>query len=275
MLLAKTTVIVGTFAALCGAAWGQADDVADVPAQERRAGDDENRRYFLIGPPAGVKPPKEGYGLVIVLPGGDGSAEFHAFVKRIYKHAVPEGYVVAQPIAVEWRSGQKTVWPTALSRVPGQKFTTEEFIRSVVVDVKAAHKIDARKVFLLTWSSSGPAAYTESVSEGTPVAGSFIAMSVFRPELLGKSPALKGRRYYLYHSPEDRVCPFRMAQTAHEFLKSKGAEVQMATYRGGHGWRSPTLYADIRRGLEWLDRSASTQPAASVSTQPAGSGAIN
>lgn len=267
MLLAKTTVIVGTvFTALSGAALGQADDVADVPSQERRAGDDENRRYFLIGPVADARPPKEGYGLVVILPGGDGSAEFHPFVKRIYKHAVLAGYLAAQPIAVEWRAGQKVVWPTALSRVPGQKFTTEEFIRSVVADVKTAHKIDARKVFLLVWSSSGPAAYTESVAEGTPVTGAFIAMSVFRPQLLGKFPSVKGKRYYLYHSQEDRVCPFRMVQAAEKFLKAKGAEVQMATYKGGHGWGSPTVFPDIHRGLQWLDRSASTQPASAASS---------
>jgi len=262
MLSPKTAGMIGAvLATLCGPAFGQADDVADVPSQQRRAGGDENRRYFLIRPADMGGRPKEGYGLVVILPGGNGSADFHPFVKRIYKHAVPAGYLAAQPVAVQWRSGQKIVWPTALSRVPGQQFTTEEFIQSVVFDVRATHKIDPHKVFLLTWSSSGPAAYTESVSEKSPITGAFIAMSVFRPQMTGRSPVLKGRRFYLYHSPQDRVCPFRMAKAAEEFLRSKGAEVRLTTYEGGHGWRSPTLYADIRRGLQWLDRSASTQPA--------------
>ncbi|HKB38850.1 MAG TPA: hypothetical protein VKD72_20570, partial [Gemmataceae bacterium] len=69
------------------------DDVADIVSQDLRAGKDEHKRYFLIAPPRDAKAPKKGYGLLVVLPGGDGSASFHPFVKRIYKNAVPEGYV--------------------------------------------------------------------------------------------------------------------------------------------------------------------------------------
>ena len=58
----------------------------------------------------------------MVLPGGDGSADFHPFVKRIFKNAVPEGYVLAQPIAVKWSDKQEIVWPTAKNRVEKMKF---------------------------------------------------------------------------------------------------------------------------------------------------------
>jgi hypothetical protein len=77
------------------------DDVADVPSQDLKAGKDDNKRYFLIGPAKGAKAPKGGYGLVVVLPGGAGTADFHPFVKRIYKNALPEGYLAAQPVAVK------------------------------------------------------------------------------------------------------------------------------------------------------------------------------
>src|SRR5262245_53655557 len=64
-------------------------DVADVPAKDILIGGDEKQRYFLIG--LSDKPaPKEGYRLLVVLPGGDGGIDFHAFIKRIHKNALPE-----------------------------------------------------------------------------------------------------------------------------------------------------------------------------------------
>jgi predicted esterase len=247
--------------------YSQQDDVADVPARKLQAGGDEKRTYFLIGPIAGAKSPKEGYGLILILPGGDGSADFHPFVKRIYKNAVPPGYVAAQLVAVQWSAKQQIIWPTAQSRVPGQKFTTEEFIQSVVSDVRKHHKIDTRRVFTLSWSSSGPAAYAASLAEKTPVTGSFIAMSVFKPQMIGKSSVVKGRRYYLYHSLKDCTCPYAMARKAADVLASQGAMVKLETYEGSHGWTSPTLYDDIAAGFKWLDKFAATQPASAPAEQ--------
>ena len=77
------------------------DDVADIVSQDLRVGKDEHKRYFLVEPPKNSKAPKKGYGLIVVLPGGDGSADFHPFVKRIYKNAIPEDYLLAQPVAVK------------------------------------------------------------------------------------------------------------------------------------------------------------------------------
>src|SRR6516164_6456717 len=62
-------------------------DVADVPSQELRAGEDADKRYLLVGPKTGLATPAKGHPLLIVLPGGDGSAEFLPFVKRIFKNA--------------------------------------------------------------------------------------------------------------------------------------------------------------------------------------------
>src|SRR5262249_52446019 len=105
------------------------DDIKDVPAQDLKIGNDANKRYFLIGPAKDSKPPAKGFGLIVIMPGGPGSADFHPFVKRIYKNAVPEGYVVAQPVAVKWNAKQEIVWPTAKDKktIDGLKFTTEEF----------------------------------------------------------------------------------------------------------------------------------------------------
>lgn len=229
------------------------EDVADIPSQDRTAEKDENKRYFLVGPHPGVEQPKQGYGLLIVMPGGDGSAEFHPFVKRIYKHAVPEGYLLAQPVAVKWDAEQEIVWPTAKTLPRAAKFSTEAFVAAVIKEIAAEHPLDPARIFTLTWSSSGPAAYAISVSN-PQVKGSFIAMSVYKPEFLPQKEPAQGQRYYLYHSPDDRVCPFRMAEQAAKDLEKLQATVKFATYAGGHGWRG-NLYQDITAGLEWLEAS--------------------
>jgi predicted esterase len=246
------TIALALLATLLPGPLAAQDDVADVPAQDLRAGKDENKRYFLIGPRKDEKAPKEGYGLVVILPGGAGNAEFHPFVKRIFKHAIPEGYVVAQPVAVSWTDKQEIVWPTDKNRVEGMKFTTEEFVEAVIAEVGDKHKLNPERVFTLTWSSSGPAAYAVSLTS-KKVTGSLIAMSVFKPDLLPALEKAKGHGYFLYHSPDDRVCPYRMAEQAVKDLEKNGATVKLATYDGGHGWRGP-LYDDIREGVKWLEK---------------------
>ena len=85
------------------------------------------------------------------------------------------------------------------------------------------------------------------------VAGSLIAMSVFKPDLLPDLKAAKGHAYYLYHSPDDRACPFRMAEAAEKALGDAGAKTTLVKYDGGHGWRGD-VFGDIRTGIEWLEK---------------------
>jgi predicted esterase len=237
---------------LAGRRLAAQDDVADIASQDLRIGKDENKRYFLIEPPKDAKAPKKGYGLLIVLPGGTGSADFHPFVKRIYKNAIPEGYLLAQPVAVKWTEKQEIVWPTDKSRVEGMKFSTEEFVDDIIKDVAARHQLDPERTFTLSWSSSGPAAYAVSLTN-KKVTGSFIAMSVFKPDLLPPLEKAKGHGYFLYHSPDDGVCPFEMAEQAVKDLEKSGATVKLATYDGGHGWKAG-LYDHIREGVQWLEK---------------------
>jgi len=188
----------------------------------------------------------------VVLPGGDGGADFHPFVKRIHKHALTEDWLVAQLVAVKWTPEQQIVWPTRDNPVAEQEFTSEEFVAAVVEDVAGRCKLDDRRTFLLAWSSGGPAAYAVSLQKKRPVTGSFIAMSVFKPTLLPSLEAAKGHAYFLYHSPDDNVCPFRIAKSAELLLRMNKAEVELATYEGGHGWHGD-VYGSIRKGIEWLD----------------------
>jgi RNA polymerase sigma factor (sigma-70 family) len=228
-------------------------DVADVPSQDLRAAGDADQRYFLIGPKKDAKPPAEGHGLVVIMPGGDGSADFHPFVRRIYKNALSDRYLAAQPVAVKWTPDQQIVWPTKTNPVTGMKFGTEEFVEAVIEDVAKKHKLDRTRVFTLSWSSSGPAAYAASLQDKRSVTGSLVAMSVFNPKFLPPLKGANGHAYYLYHSPQDRVCPFRMAEQAKTSLAENGAKVRLETYEGGHGWRGD-VYNDIRSGVEWLEK---------------------
>ncbi len=234
------------------------EDVADISSEKLPAGGDKNKSYFLIGASAEKPVPDDGFGLVIVMPGGDGSADFNPFVRRIYKFALPKTYLVAQPVAVKWTPKQQIVWPTKKNKVPGQQFSTEEFVEAVVKDVRKKYKLNDKHIFTLSWSSSGPAAYAISLQERKSVTASFIAMSVFRPDWLPPLKNADSHDYFLYHSPDDEVCPFRMAQRAKNILEQNGAKTKLVTYEGGHGWRG-NIYGNIRSGIEWLENAVSSE----------------
>jgi RNA polymerase sigma factor (sigma-70 family) len=227
-------------------------DVADVPSRDRTAGGDPKKRYLLVGPTGGAAPP-EGYRLLVVLPGGDGGADFNPFVRRIAKHALPPGYLVAQPVAFEWAPGQaeRIVWPVEGDDLPGMKFSTEAFVAAVIADVRREHKVDPRSVFVLGWSSGGPPAYAASLRPDTGVTGSFVAMSVFDQGRYASLGPARGRAFYILHSPEDFI-PLRAAESARDALHQQGAQVALATYEGGHGWHGD-VFGQIRRGVRWLE----------------------
>jgi len=255
---ALTITVVLTAAVLIGLAPARSpardddEDVADVPSLDLRAGGDAQKRYFLIGPKKDAKAPESGFGLVVVLPGGPGTADFHPFVKRVFKYAVPDGFLAAQPVAVKWTESQQVVWPTAKLKAAQMRFTTEEFVAAVIKDVAGGHKLDPGRVFTLSWSSSGPAAYAIALSS-KEVTGSLVAMSVYRPDWLPPLGKAKGHAFYLCHSPDDQVCPFAMARKAEKELRAAGATVELATYEGGHGWRAG-LYDHLRTGFDWLQK---------------------
>lgn len=226
-------------------------DVADIPSAELLAGGDTNKRYFLIGPRGGAQAPREGFKLAVVLPGGDGGAAFNPFVRRIVKGALGPEWIAAQPVACKWSERQQIVWPTAKNPAAGQKFTTEEFVEAVIADMKRRQKVNPACIVTLGWSSSGPAAYAISLGKKKSVTGAYVAMSVFRPEWLPPLAGARGQKFFIDHSPQDRVCPYAMAQAAIEALRKSGARVEAETYEGGHGWRGD-VFGRIHKGMAWL-----------------------
>ncbi len=233
---------------------------AGVVSEEHKVAGNDRQRYFLIGSKDTRKAGAEGFGLILVLPGGDGGDGFHPFVKRIHENAVPKGYLTVQLVSVHWNPDQakNLVWPTAKSRVKGLRFTTEQYIEAVVGDIGKSLKLDRRRIFTLSWSSSGPACYATSLAKKTSVTGSFVAMSVFYPANLPSLSRAKGHPYYILHSPTDEVCRYPLAEKARDTLRKKGARVEFATYAGGHGWHGP-IYDILRKGFVWLDGQATAK----------------
>jgi predicted esterase len=231
--------------------------LADMKVEDLRAGGDEKKRYFVIHRP--VEAPTEGWRTLFVMPGGPGSADFRTFVTAITKFALPENYLVVQLVAPVWdeKQPQMNVWPLEKNRYPRMKFSTEDFFLAVKSDVEKKHKLDPRYVFTLTWSSSGSAGYTLSVHPKASVTGTFVAMSVFQPAILPTLNRAKGHPYFLYHSPTDFI-PLKHAETARDTLKKEGAQVELATYPGGHGWTGDTMN-DIRKAITWLESKVATK----------------
>jgi poly(3-hydroxybutyrate) depolymerase len=211
-------------------------------------------QYLLIPPRDDVEKPKSGYPLLLVLPGGDGSADFHPFIRSVHEQALDGRFVVAQPLAPP-----HTVWPTESSTA--RPATTEESIGAIIDDVAKRHSIDRQHVHAMAWSSSGPAIYATLLQDHSPLAGALIAMSVFKRVELPPLENAAGRRVYLLHSPTDSVTPYRMAQQAKEQLASSGAEVTLVEYDGGHGWHGP-VFDNIRAGMAWLNRAATCSESA-------------
>jgi poly(3-hydroxybutyrate) depolymerase len=225
------------------------------PIADLRVGKDENKRYLLIGPTPDVPPPKDGYRLLLVLPGQDGSAEFRTFVQRIREFVLGDAYLVAELVAVKWKPNQTTVWPTRLNPAPGMKFTTDELAGEVVAEVAKKHKIDRKHVFALGWSSSGHVIYNMALHDKPFVTGVYVAMAVFHPREIPPLKAAKDRAFFIDHSPEDETCPFKDAETARDSLKKAGATVELVTYKGGHGWTDDP-YARMKKGIRFLEEQA-------------------
>ena len=225
-------------------------DVADVASLELTIDSNPMKRYFLIGETKSTDD-KANRKLLVVMPGGDGGPDFQPFVRRIYKNVLSDEWLIAQPVAMKWTPSQAIVWPTIKNQVSNAQFTTEEFVESIIDDVRKRANIDPGHIYSLSWSSSGPAAYAIAFQPTKSIVGSYIAMSVFRPEWYDNMSFANGHRLFLDHSPEDRVCPHEHVLRAEKTLTELGAIVRRNEYAGGHGWQGD-VFGRLREGLHWL-----------------------
>jgi predicted esterase len=227
----------------------------DPPAPaDVRIGGDEHKRYLVHGGGKDEKAPPAGWKVLVVMPGGEGNADFAPFVGRIRANSLGKDWLVVQLVAPVWSAEQakQNVWPTKLNPWPKMEFPCEELFAAALEDVGKTRKLDPKYVFTLAWSSSGTLAYTLGLQEKTPVTGTFVAMSVYKPEWLPSLKAAKGRSFYVLHSPEDFI-PIKMAETARDELTKKGAKVGYETYEGGHGWHGD-VFGTIRKGIDALEK---------------------
>ncbi|NJN14330.1 MAG: hypothetical protein HC813_01395 [Planctomycetes bacterium] len=238
---------------LAAASSARSDEAERIPSEAVALGGHEKKSIFRLGPLPGAEEPEAGFGLLVLLPGGNGSADFNMFCRRILANGAGKEYVAVQLVAPKWSEEQEIVWPTERSKVEGMGFPVVDFIEEAIADARQWKKIDRKRIFCLGWSSSGPALYEHSLAETKSAVGWFIAMSVFKPDQLPDLKAAKGNAYFLYHSPDDRVCPFRMAEDAAKKLKKKRAKVEFKQYAGGHGWHG-NMYGDLRAGIAWLEK---------------------
>ncbi len=238
-------------AALLPAGASAQSDIDGVASTRHTVGGNERQSYFLINAAPTEPAPENGYGLLVVLPGGDGSAEFNPFVQRIAMYAAPAGFLVVQPVAPRWAEDQFIIWPSERAPVKDQQFTTEQFIAAVLDDVRAAHEVDEDRLLLMGWSSSGPVVYNMLCAEQTPFDGFYVCMSVFKPDQMPPIENARSRRVVIEHSPDDRTCPPDLAEKARDDLTAAGAKVRFVTYAGGHGWRG-ALYPRMKAAFAFL-----------------------
>ncbi len=231
------------------------DDDPELPIKDLRAAKDARKRYVVIGPKKEAKKPADGWKVVYVLPGGGGGADFHGFVKNIARQVFADDAVTVQMIAPQWMEKQPIIWPTEGAKLKEAEFTTEDFFRAVHAEVAKAHALDPRCCFTLSWSSGGPAAYRLALMDKTPITGSYLARSVFKPDTLPSLDRAKGRAFFIDHSPDDKTCPFRMAEAARDALKKAGGAVEFVTYEGGHGWKG-AIWDRLRQGRDFLTKNA-------------------
>ena len=217
---------------------------------EHRIRNDEHLRYRVFAPKAET----DEHRLVVFLPGGDGSDAFTPWLLNIYRNALPEEFLAVQLIAPKWTTDQQVVWPT--KKTPARKMgePVEKFFETVVRKVSKTHKIAKGEIYTFSWSSGGVPAFLIAAEKRGDVRGSFVSMAVYRDGWVPKNlKKVRGQRFFLYHSPEDKVTPFSSAEGGKTALEKNGAEVRLETYSGGHGWRlGAGHFPDIRRGMEWL-----------------------
>lgn len=222
-----------------------------MPDQESWAGGDVDKHYFLMGPRPGDERPEAGYGLVVILPGGDGG-DFHPWCRTMAEQMLPVGFVAAQLVAPVWNPAQPVVWPTRQLNPDRARFTTEDFVLEVIAEARARLPIDDDRIFVLGWSSGGTPAYAVALLADSPVRGAFVAMSIFRPDVLPDLSAARGRAFYILHSRgDDLIAIDAHAAAAAERLAAAGAATELSTYSGPHGW-PPDAPARIGRGIQWL-----------------------
>lgn len=213
----------------------------------------DGRKRWILHPPLDETLPQSGAGLLVVLPGGDGSIDFAPFVHDTIRASAGSDYVLVQMIAppIGTDAENVIVWPSVHlpdDRVP---FSIEPVVRAAVEVAKIEHRIDPDRIWVMGWSSGGPPAYELAIMPDSPFSGAFVVMSVFKPNLLSPLTGAMGKSFYILHSPHDFIA-MRFPEAAVSQLAGVGARTTLVVYEGGHGWHGD-IAARIRAAIDWLE----------------------
>lgn len=224
----------------------------DMQVVPTKIGGDKQKFTFVIRHKA--KKDAKAKGIGIILPGGFGDVAFLPFCANLFaRRAYPNDWIVVELVAPIWgkRTMATTVWPSKTFKLREAKFDTEEFIKATIEELSRDCVPDA-PVILQAWSSSGHAAISATLEQeeidGILLCSSRSPRRLFKPE-----SGAKGKSFFLYHSPDDRVTVFSDPQAAVKFLPDMGARAKLVTFRGGHGWPATADHAaNLRKGIEWI-----------------------
>jgi predicted alpha/beta hydrolase family esterase len=189
--------------------------------------------------------------LVVVLVGGRGGAETIGLGRMVDRFVEKGSCLVVQPLAFVWSESQKIVWPTYFVIPPEALVPTEDWITYLVKSILGSEVDIHGEVYLVGFSSSGPAVYS-LLSSGKFVSGAVVAGSVFDSSRVFDGLPLKDRRLFVYHSPFDSIVDIKNAYAAREYFRSVGVSVFLREHIYGHS--GVDNYSALVEGMSWLKR---------------------
>src|SRR5256885_326055 len=130
---ADMNLIRWLFALLALGLWSQAQEISSkVSVQTQTVGRNADQKYFLIEHKGGTETGKA-RGLILILPGGPGSADFLPFCANVLTlYGIPADFVAAELVAPQWSTNEdRVVWPSRAFPDRHSKFTSDEFLGAV------------------------------------------------------------------------------------------------------------------------------------------------
>lgn len=189
--------------------------------------------------------------LVVVLGGGSGGPETIGLGRMVDRFVERGSCLVVQPVAFYWSRSQRIVWPTHFVTVPDALVTTEEWVTNVVESMLGSEVDASGRVYLIGWSSSGPAVYS-LLTKADFVAGAIVAGSVFDKRDVSQHTAIDDRRLFIYHSPFDSVVGIDNAYAARDYFNSVGLDVFIREHIYGHSGKDN--YSMLVEGMSWIKK---------------------
>lgn len=206
---------------------------------------------ILTVPHPEAEAPDAGWGLVVVLPGGDGSDALQPIVTDLARQAMPPGYLVAQLVAPKGAEDADVIWPTADSLPEAAEFSAESFVRAAVEYLGERYPLNEQRIFGLGWGSGGEAMAAAAAAERSPLRGAMIAVNTFDPKRQSPPTPLHEKAFFLLPETGDAGST-SAAAAARDWLTAAGAHVRLDPGAPGRDCKGRLRDAAFR-GIRWLE----------------------